>query len=440
MAARPRVFTIPSTAPFLPTLATALMDGSLVPGFAPGRDPLALATATIYLPTRRACRLARTAFLQASGGEAVLLPRLRALGDIDEDELAFADVLAGPLASEALGLSPAIALPERRLLLAQLIQRWSASPEMIGDGHAPLVATTPEAALRLADALARLNDDMITRGVPWERLDQLVPEQHEPYWQLTLKFLKIARDTWPAVLAERGEIEPAERRDRLLEAEAARLVSNAEGPVIAAGSTGSMPATADLLATIARLPHGALVLPGVDIELDDTAWDVISAERAPDNPAVSHPQFALHTLLRGLQMHRDEVVTLGEQAAAARVRLLSEAMRPASATDAWRGIADRHDRAAAMEGLAVIEAAGPEEEALCIAISLREALETDGKTAALVTPDRTLARRVAAALRRWNIVAEDTAGESLADAPAGIFARLVIEAGLEGLEPVTLLA
>jgi len=41
--------------------------------------------------------------------------------------------------------------------------------------------------------------------------------------------------------------------------------------VIAAGSTGSMPATAKLLATIAHLRHGAVVLPGLDTDLDAEA-------------------------------------------------------------------------------------------------------------------------------------------------------------------------
>lgn len=439
MAARPRVFSIPPSAPFLPTLVSVIMDGSLVPGFAPGADPLALARATIYLPTRRACRLARAAFLEACGRDAVLLPRLRPLGDIDEDELAFADVLAGPLASEALDLPLAIAGAERRLLLAQLIRKWAASPELHGYARTPLVAATPDAALHLADGLARLIDDMITRGVPWDRLDGLVPESLDGYWQLTLRFLKVAREAWPALLAERGAIEPAERRDRLLEAEAARLVARDAGPVIAAGSTGSMPAAADLLATIARLPQGALVLPGLDLELDDAAWDAIPGAMEEAGPAAGHPQFAMHGLLRGLRVHRTEVQVLGPPSRPARERLVSEATRPAAVSHTWHDAAQRHDRAAALDGMSLVEAANAEEEALAIAVAVREALERDQRVA-LTTPDRALAKRVAAALARWNIAAEDTGGEALADSPAGVFARLAAEAALEGLQPVTLLA
>src|ERR1019366_296833 len=115
------------------------------------------------------------------------------------------------------------------------------------------------------------------RQVNWAALDGLVPDDLDSYWQLSLRFLKIARETWPALRAERGEIESAERRDRLIEAEAKRLASS-DAPMIAAGSTGSMPATAKLLATIAQLPHGAVVLPGLDMDLDDGSWRLIAGD------------------------------------------------------------------------------------------------------------------------------------------------------------------
>src|SRR5262245_8951664 len=267
----PRVFTIPASAPFVRTLIGALVDGRLVPGFAPGlgtADPLALATATIYLPTQRACRLMRDRFLDAAEASAAILPRIVALGDVDEDEIVFAQAATGALAADALALPPALSSFERRMLLAQLVLKWAAGIARHERGEASLVANNPASALALADDLARLMDDMTTRGVPWERLDQLVPDALDRYWQLTLEFLKIAREAWPEILAERGAIAAATRRDALIEAEAARLAAHTEGPVIAAGSTGSMPATAELIATIAKLPHGAVVLPGLDTALD----------------------------------------------------------------------------------------------------------------------------------------------------------------------------
>src|SRR3954470_15395407 len=304
-AGSPRVFTIPAATPFVPTLVRALIDGAL--GFAPARDPLALAAATLYLPTRRACRLVRDQFLDIAGGRAAILPRIVPLGDIDEDEIAFAQ--AAMPEEAVLDLPPAIDGLERRLLLAELVTRWAQSPAMRGEGHAPLVVTGPAAALSLADDLARLMDDLTTRQVPWEQLDQLVPDRFDQYWQLTLQFLQIAREAWPAILAERGAIEPAARRDLLIAAEARRLPLQSDGPVIAPGSTGSMPATAELLATIAKLPHGAVVLPGLDTELDDDAWELIDA--GDDAwPAFGHPQFAMRGLLARIGIGRAEVIEL----------------------------------------------------------------------------------------------------------------------------------
>src|SRR5271154_6375617 len=206
----PRVFTIPASAPFLPTLIEALSAGKL--GFATPSDPLALASATIYLPTRRACRLTRDAFLGAHNGDAAILPRIVAIGDIDEDEIAFSEAAAGDIAADALALPPPLGGLERRLLLTQLVTQWASSPELYGAGDTPLVAQTPAAACALADDLARLIDDMTTRGVSWDRLDDLVPDKFDTYWQLTLKFLRIAREAWPRVLAEHDCIEPAKRR------------------------------------------------------------------------------------------------------------------------------------------------------------------------------------------------------------------------------------
>jgi ATP-dependent helicase/nuclease subunit B len=436
----PRIFTIPASAPFLPTLIEALTSGKL--GFASFGEPLALAPATLYLPTRRACRLARDAFLDALKDDAAILPRIVPLGDIDEDEIAFAEAATGDIAAEALALPEALGGLERRLLLTQLVTKWATGARVRGASGVPLVAQTPAAACMLADDLARLIDDMTTRGVPWDRLDDLVPEKFDDYWKLTLEFLQIARQNWPDVLSELGLMEPAARRDALIKAEAARLARKMDGLVIAAGSTGSIPATADLIATIARLRHGAVVLPGLDTDLDEASWQMIAGDAEKGiAPAPGHPQFAMQALLTRIGIGRSAVASLAEPRG--RELLLSEALRPAASTDLWWHKAGDPvfgaQVASATDTLTVIEAANAEEEALAIAVALREAVH-DGKTAALVTPDRALGRRVAAALARWNIAAEDSGGDALADTPAGVFARLAAEAALDGLEPVTLLA
>ncbi len=434
-----RVFTIPPSAPFLPTLIGALTGGQL--GFRVADDPLALAAITLYLPTRRACRLARDAFLDVLKTDAAILPRIVALGDIDEDEIAFAEAATGDIAADALALPPALGGLERRLLLMRMVGKWAAAPAVRGAGGIPLVAQTPAAACALADDLARLIDDMTMRGVSWDKLDGLVPDVLDPYWQMTLQFLQIARESWPELLRERGWIEPAARRDALIKAEAARLVRRTDAPVIAAGSTGSIPATAELIATIARLPHGAVVLPGLDTDLDEDSWRMIAGDASKETaPTPGHPQFAMQALLARIGITRHAVERLTE--AKSRERLISEVLRPAAATDLWRRRAAdpvfEADADAALGTIIMIEAAHAEDESLAIAVALREAVE-QGKTAALITPDRALARRVHAALTRWNIDAEDSGGDALADTPAGTFARLAADAALGGLTPVALL-
>lgn len=441
-----RVFNIPSSAPFLRTLITALVDGALIEGFSARKNPELLATATLYLPTRRAGRMAQEIFLEVLGTDAVLLPRIVPLGDVDEEELAFAQAMS-PEMLDVTDTPPALDGLQRRLLLAQLIAAWAKQLAPGDPTQVPLVVGGPASTLALADDLARLMDDMATRKVDWSELDGLVPDALDKYWQLTLQFLGIAKDVWPPILAAQGAIEPAIRRDLLIDAEARRLNAHQSGPVIAAGSTGSMPTTAKFLDVIARLPHGAVVLPGLDTDLDEAAWNLIGGTRDAQGKTTSsssnHPQFALHALLERFRITRVDVITLGTSAPQGRELLVSEAMRPSNATAQWHTrLADpavAQKISAGMQNLAVIAAANPEMEALAIAIAMREAHEL-GKSAALVTPDRALARRVMASLGRWNLLFDDSGGDALPDTSTGIFGRLVAEATAEQLEPATLLA
>ncbi|HEY3891014.1 MAG TPA: double-strand break repair protein AddB, partial [Bradyrhizobium sp.] len=285
-----RVFSVPVSVPLLRTVIAALVDGRLVDGFAARTDPARLAQVTLYLPTRRAGRMAREMFLDELQTDAAVLPRIVALGDIDEDELAFTEPAESFGGAAPLQIAPKLGELERKLTLAKLVGAWARSPV-----SAPLVVGGPASTLALAGDLAHLIDDMVTRGVDWNTLDGLVPDQLDQYWQHSLDFLKIARQAWPAHLAEIGKIEPAARRDLLIEAEAARLTAHRDGPVIAAGSTGSMPATAQFLRAIAALPQGAVVLPGLDTDLDDESWQSIGGSRDAQGkfttpPASNHPQ------------------------------------------------------------------------------------------------------------------------------------------------------
>src|SRR6201990_3730967 len=222
-----RGFSVPVSVPFLRSVIAALIDGRLVEGFEARTDPSKLAQATLYLPTRRAGRMARDIFLDELNTGAVLLPRIVALGDIDEDELAFAEESEQYGGAAPLDIPPKLGELDRRLTLARLCAAWAKGPVL-----APLVVGGPASTLALAGDLARLIDDMVTRGVDWRALDGLVPDQLDEYWEHSLQFLQIAREAWPNYLREIGKIEPAERRDLLITAEAARLTVHPNGPVI----------------------------------------------------------------------------------------------------------------------------------------------------------------------------------------------------------------
>ncbi|MEQ8804788.1 MAG: double-strand break repair protein AddB, partial [Rhodospirillales bacterium] len=383
----PKVFTIHPGRPFVDVLAESLLAAT-------GGAPERLADYQILLPTRRAGRALTEAFLRRAGGRTVLLPRLTPLGDLDGDDLALGgedDAMGG------LDLPPALAGLRRQALLARLILARHDRDD------------TPDQALRLAQELARLMDQIETERLDADRLAELVPKKGDlaDHWRVTLEFLEIVLPAWPKILADTGCIDTADRRNRALDAQADHWRRTPPAtPVIAAGSTGSVPATAELLAVIAGLPQGSVILPGLDRDMADDAWTALEPH---------HPQYGLKHLLQVLGIARRDVADWspetdigGGPGRAARFRLLSRALRPAAVTGAAPG--GDNDETEALSGITRIDCPGPAEEAAVVALLLREALETPGRTAALVTPDQGLARRVKAELRRWDIAVDASAG------------------------------
>ena len=434
----PRVFNIPAGVPFLSSLADALLSGGLVPF--DRSDPLALAGVTVLLPTRRATRAFAEILFARAGGAALLLPTIRPIGDIDDDAALLDDAVEE--IGERLLLPQALSPLTRRLTLTRLALAWGRAVRrsLLGlrDGEPLLIPASAADAARLAGDLARLIDDVETTPDAWARLSKLVPDDHAQYFQVTLEFLTIIADAWPAHLREKNRADPVERRDALIRRAAGRLAEvGSPGPIVAAGSTGSLAATAELLAAIAKLDNGAVVLPGLDQHLDERGWDAVDG-MVDSDAAAGHPQRALKQLLATIGVTRAGVAPLVEAPApvAARTRVLSEAMRPSETLEAWRDFTVAPD---ALEGVTLVVARNEQEEAAAIALALRETLETPGATAALVTPDRTLARRVAAELGRWNLAVDDSAGVPLARDPAGTFARLLVAAANGDGEPVGLL-
>ena len=446
-----RVFTILAGAPFLPTLARALIDGELIDGFPGSGGPLALASATVYVPTRRAAAALAEALLAAAGGESILLPRIAPLGAFEPDEATTFFDPSGQDIPRA-NIPPAVGELARRHALARLVRKWGQALKgairgadadgLRFDSRQPaLVASSPAQAYALAADLAALIDDMIIEGVDWRRLETLAPEKYDAYWRITLDFLKIAFEYWPAWLRENGLVDRAKRVALLVQAEINALEDRARtGPTIIAGSTGANRATAELIATIARSDNGAVVLPALDLHLDGRAWAMIGARDGAQGLA-GHPQALLHRLIGRIGVRREEVRTLGAPPAplVARAAFLSEALRPADSTDSWRerdAALSPAAVAAALDGVSIVVADNETDEALALAIAMREVLETPGKTAALITPDPSIARRVAAELARWDVEVEDSAGRTLGQAEAGALARLVLLAAVD-LRPLT---
>jgi ATP-dependent helicase/nuclease subunit B len=432
---RPRrvlgLYNIPAHLSFLDTLAQGVIEemGGL------GDDPAALARVTILLPTRRAAMALREAFLRAAGGRTLLLPAMRALTGLSVED---ADELALP---GLLDLAPAVDAPRRQAVLTALVLRL---PPRYGG------PSGPEQAWRLATALAELLDEMALEGCDVERLPELVPEEFATHWQVTITFLRGVLDAWNQWLEEQGLMDIGPRRVAALEAQAEAWRENPPtDPVFAAGigAGGTIPAAAALLKVIAGLPRGAVVLHDGVEPMTPELWEAIC--QSP-----THPLFGQSRLLRDMGAVPADIrawhglsgahlepagIPAGDPALARRAELLGRIMRPAAGIGAWLDRQPEYWKPA-LVGLSLLEAADVQAEAVAIALLLRQALETPGARAALITPDRDLGRRVAAELTRHGVLADDSAGQPLGETPAGAFLRLLSRAVAEGFAPVPLLA
>ena len=299
--------------------------------------------------------------------------------------------------------------------------------------------------MRLAADLARALDALLIEEIDPARLAEAVADAPElaAHWQLSLDRLRAILDQWPAALAAKGRIDLATRRNMLLRATAERwATSPPEGFTIAAGITTAAPAVAALLARVARMPGGAVVLPALSLSrtMPDAEWDALGPDEQ-GRAEETHPQFHLKLLLNRMGVARGEVAVWpsgGRGASpAVRGRAIAHAMTAADFSDKWNGLPPRERR---LTGIRAAELADPAAEAQTIAIALREAVETPGHTAALVTPDRILASRVSALLERWGIAADDSAGRPLSQTAAGTLLLGVAAASAEGFAPVALLA
>lgn len=437
----PNVFTVAPGTSFLPAVAQSLLDGTLLKDFRWTGDPMALARATIYVPTRRAARELRSVFMDATGATSILLPRIRPLGEFDDDAAFFA---AGDGAM--LSVPPAIDPLERQLALGALTARWTdAMTDQLYALYDEDRLTTPVSiadAFWMAADLAALIDQLETEGIAFGQIEAAAGADVSQWWSVTLAFLQIVKQSWPAYLVERHRLDPADHRNRMLRAEAARLKATPpDGPVIVAGSTGTIAATAELITTIARLPQGAAVLPGYDTTMDNETRALLEA--AGDTASIiGHPQFGMHRLVRRIGVSPSAVDPLGSPADARladRAKWVAGAMAPAERTADWaatrRALADT-----AFADCAILHADEEGAEARAIACALRAAILEPEARAALVTPDRQLARRVAAELERFGIDANDSGGTPFTLTPHGSLLALTVSLAAGEADPAALLA
>jgi ATP-dependent helicase/nuclease subunit B len=427
------IYQIPGRFSFVEALAQGIMSKY-------GSDPLVLSEILILLPNQRTVKSLRDAFLKISDGRSIILPDMRAVGLMDEDQLVMESGLWSDNAEEGMeeaDLPPAVPPFIRQMILMDIITRWY-------KGRGDSIPEMAQCAT-LAGALGQFLDQVQGEELDFDDLEELVPEEYAAHWQQTLDFLKILTQSWPDILLSTGYMDSAHRHNYLVNSLCQNWAKNPpQTPVIMAGSNGATKAIQKLLSAVTELPCGMVILTGADLELDQESWDVMEA---------THPQFAMKKLFSLLGVMPKDVKDWTDffsqsahevsESPPMRAKILSEIMRPARVTDMWRNIPKKFKSdqiSQAFKGVEIIVTSSVREEAGIIAMLLREALECEGKTAALVTPDRQLARRVQGEMSRWDIKIDDSAGTPFFNSRAGLFLRLTAQMVAEKFSPVPLLS
>ncbi|MGB7372804.1 PD-(D/E)XK nuclease family protein [Pontixanthobacter sp.] len=447
-AAAPSVYSIAAHRGF----ADALVAG-LVPRYA---DPdFGLAQLTLLLPSSRAIRAISEAFIRhygANGHAGLLMPRMVAVGDLDLVEA------LGPLLDPlgATDIPRAIDPTHRWLRLAQLLAQEQ-------DDEAPAHSIV----LRQARDITATMDRLLVEDIaPADLLDAKIlglREDLAQHWQDSLHLFAKVQVRWHSELAEQGALDAAARRNRLFDFAARQwTAAPPANPIVAAGVTSASPALARLLKVVSQLPDSSVVLPDLDLALDDTVWEELGAAGDPQSgaghagehsgeaegaavfgkgDAVTHPQYHLKLLLNRMGIARGEVQQWHRRGLSAappeRSYAISNVFLPPEASKSWVGLPPEKRR---LSGVQIIESTGPEEEAQAVALLVRQALETPERRVNVVTPDRGLAQRIVQHLRRWHIEADDSAGRELSATPAGRVLLLLAEIMELGAAPVPLMA
>ena len=413
-----RVYTIAAGNAFLETLANEVLKR--FPIYAPERP---LSDWTVLLPTRRAAGAFSEILQLQSGLKAMVMPRIKPIGDLDEDRLQ--DEMVGG------ELPPAMSEAATLVILQGLVRDWAGNHS--ASDFANDILASPSQCLNLTKSLAEFITTIDTQECDIGKLPALYNSDLAEHRDEIISLLQLATVRLKEEQKQRGLTRAAARRSAIIRMEAKRITqSHKSGPIIAAGSTGTILATRELLAAIARHEEGAVILPGLDLEMDPKSWAALKDE---------HPQFALKQLLTSMELQPKDVASLGQKETQ-RSFLLSEMMRPSETAERWHETLppQRGKLQFALQGITEIAAPDRHVEARTIAVILREVLETPERTAILVTPNRDLSKRVISELTRWNIMIADSAGTSLAQFRLGAALDLLLQAVLDGFTPKTTFA
>ena len=433
------ICSLPPDTPFLPGLVEAILEGDLLPDW-PKTGPYWLSDATIILPTRRARQKLPDLFARALGGHA-LLPDIRVLGPDSE-----ADMLAPGALPEDQHKKP-VSFVDRRFILCRLVQGWVAQQDKQSGRKDQSMFSGPARVLGLADSLASLIDDMEIEGVSAGAIRSLAdvknlkgPDLAENFLH-NLDFLEIALSLWPKILEDENRMDSARLRNLAMDRTIAGLSERfGDRPVILAGSTGSVPATARLIKAVSRLPRGRIVLPGLDTGLSEHSFSrLLDAGNAPHG----HPQYGLCRLLRYLGTSPGQVREIGVTSPrSTRTGLVRASLALPEETEKWskvRSTVSEADMEKALETVSIAHTASEQEQALVVALAARRAL-ADGQSVGVITPDRDFARRIMAQLKRFGIAVDDSAGQPLYQSGAGRLIRQIMNAACSRFAPVDLMA
>ena len=408
------IYNIPLSCSFVDTLAQKFSKEY-------EENKEALADVIFLMPNRRTCISLRDAFVRYNGKNPTILPKMLPVGDLSED-----GVLSLGVNHEELLDSPLPIMDDYESLFdfAKLIY---SKPADYG-----LAETTYAQAFSLAKDLSSLIDISYNEDISFEKLEEIVPSEYSAHWQQTLKFLKIITTTWPKILKENNMMAAGLHKNNIISL-AADLwrKQNTDQTIVLAGVTVNYKSIRKLTETIMNLKNGAVYLYGLDKNMDDEDWEEVKEE---------HPQFELKKLLEDLKINRENVKDCADSLNKEREKFVSEFMLPAKSTLKWRNLKTGDYASEALKKLSFIECTDERQEALRIALIMREVLNTEEKTVALVTSDRNLARRTASELARWNIKIDDSAGIPLHLSPIGVFLRLILNVPENNFSDASMLA